>query len=98
MKYGIFSASGEVKEKNYTSAWDIYDSDTDCKPLLESFDTIEEANAALKEKYRADVAKARSNGGYNFYFGTVYFTAQIEEEDGEIYPGDGYEITEIEQG
>ena len=97
MKYGIFSATAEVPEKEYKSAWDICDSDTETKPLLEQFDTIEEANAVLDKNYCAYVSRAKSNGGYWFYFGTVYFTAEIVEEDGEIFPGDGYEITEFEE-
>ena len=96
MKYGIFSASGEVRICDFLSAWDIYHSDTKTKPLLEQFDTIEEANVALDKKYSADVSKVKSNGGYYFYSGTVYFTAEIIEEDGDVFPGDGYKITECE--
>ena len=97
MKYGIFSATAEVREKEYKSAWDFYNSDTETKPLLEQFDTIEEANAALDKKYSAAVSRAKSNGGYYFLFGTVYFTAEIIEEDGDRFPGDGYKITECEE-
>lgn len=94
-KYGIFSANGEVRERDFRSAWDICDSDTKVKPLLEQFDTLEEANAVLDTDYYAEISRVKSNGGYYFYSGTVYFTAEIIEENGEIFPGDGYEITEF---
>lgn len=96
MKYGIFSANGEVKEKEIETAWDMYYSDTDRKKLIESFDTLEAATAALFARYKADVALAKSNGGYYFWYGTVYFVAEIiEDEDGEIMDGEGYYITEF---
>lgn len=100
-KYGIFEASCELR--NFESAWDFMENDTEIGAPLEIFRTKQGAMVAL-ENYRSEVTKYRSNGGYYFYFGKVYFVSDliIYDEDSEddtdksIYThGDGIDITPI---
>lgn len=101
-KYGIFAASCELRK--YSRAWDFVENDTEIDSPLEIFKTEQEARAAL-EKYSSNVTKHRSNGGYNFFAGKVYFVADLivydkdseDDTDKQIYAcGDGIEITAID--
>ena len=101
-KFGIFEASCELRD--YERAWDFMENDTEIGAPLEIFETESAAVESLK-KYCSEITKNRSNGGYYFYAGKVYFVADLivcdedaeDDADKSIYTaGDGYAITEIE--
>lgn len=101
-KFGIFEASCELR--TFERAWDFMENDTEIDAPLEIFETEAEAVEALR-KYRSDVTRFRSNGGYYLYTGKVYFVAELivydevaeDDTDKSIYTaGDGVAITEIE--
>lgn len=90
-KYGIFEAHSEVPVEDYNDLWDIVQSDQNGGKLIEEFSTLEAARSALR-KYKSDVHIERGAGTRKFYKGYVYFVAELKDDDGDIYPGDGYDI------
>lgn len=82
-KFGIFKACCELR--NPESAWDFVEADESIDKPLEVFKTQEEAIKRLHEKYENSIYKNKSNGGFYFYQGEVYFvgTLMINDSDEE---------------